>query len=459
MEYRAAEWVEHPHSIPKSILQILNVYPDSAPLFSISWNGYTREGAVRAWPKVNNAFELALLLLRLNDWVSPVRRAAFKTLKALMSMPSEDSGLTAETVIGCMAIILDKSRFGRSRESELQLLNQLLNLEKVMDRLEEFVVSSAQDEAILFLRLALKKGMFERSLIQFATNAKHQRVRAIAVNTILTRRFVWKNDRRLQQRGYTFSDNEKIKTAKNALNDGSTMVQRAALDFVIQEQPSELHKEEVYNRFLNHKSISVAERAVFGLKSLGCDWMNEARSALSKGELERHHLFLFSRHGSADDAGKIFDLAKSLSGVDQIRYQGIAARLGHQGAMDALEHVSMADPDDNLASLASRQLYKSAYRPDYEGIVSSIRAKRDIVGRGYLPFIFKFPTMKFAMAIAAMDRAEIELNYGNLFRSLRKKRNIGAFLPTVSELESLKNSVKHCSALKSKMEHALGIDL
>jgi HEAT repeat protein len=49
---------------------------------SFHWSGYVREGAIRRLSKVKTGTEVPFLILRLNDWVSNVRDAAYKAIRA-----------------------------------------------------------------------------------------------------------------------------------------------------------------------------------------------------------------------------------------------------------------------------------------------------------------------------------------------------------------------------------------
>ena len=75
-------WVRSPSGL-KSALKALDIRPETSPVFSVSGNGYVREKAVKKWLRVNNSFELSLLVLRLNDWVEQVRSTAILKLEKL----------------------------------------------------------------------------------------------------------------------------------------------------------------------------------------------------------------------------------------------------------------------------------------------------------------------------------------------------------------------------------------
>src|SRR5215475_8739596 len=71
-----------PHSTITDIEKRLLCETRSGPyVFMCSGNGFERQRALEAVQQVPNAFCLALLLLRLNDWVKEVRTAARAALK------------------------------------------------------------------------------------------------------------------------------------------------------------------------------------------------------------------------------------------------------------------------------------------------------------------------------------------------------------------------------------------
>ena len=96
---------------------------ENAPLFSVSGNGYIREQSIKKWRRINGSFELALMFIRLNDWVGQVRSATISKLESFMMQPPSKSGLAEDVILGCMDLILNPKRFGRSREIEFRVLN------------------------------------------------------------------------------------------------------------------------------------------------------------------------------------------------------------------------------------------------------------------------------------------------------------------------------------------------
>jgi len=174
-----------------TVLKALDARPENAPAFSVSGNGYVREKAVKKWPRINNSFELSLLLLRLNDWVEQVRSAAILKLEKLMRLSIDESGLTQQAILGCMELILDPNRFGRSREVEFRVLNQLLNINGMPSALAEHITNSDIDSAPRYLKLGLKRGILADALPVMAKVGLHSEVRRIATSTLLNDGYTW----------------------------------------------------------------------------------------------------------------------------------------------------------------------------------------------------------------------------------------------------------------------------
>lgn len=58
-----------------------DIHPIQIIMASFHWDGYVREAAVRRLVQFQNGSEIPWLLIRLNDWVSPIRFQAYRALK------------------------------------------------------------------------------------------------------------------------------------------------------------------------------------------------------------------------------------------------------------------------------------------------------------------------------------------------------------------------------------------
>jgi len=449
-------WVKSKNGV-ESILKEIEKRPEISALFSVSWNGYVREKAVREWPRVNTSFELALLLIRLNDWVDQVRLAATLKLETLIAMPVSESGLTQETVLGCMDLILSPERFGRSKEIEFRVLNQLLNMNEMPYALANYITYSAIDHAPRYLKHGLKRGILIDALPDMATKGEHPEVRRIATHALLTGEYFWKQNGSMRKKKIDLKV-DKTKLAATALLDKTPTIKCVALSYISDYKPTDLHCEETYRSHVEDRRFSVVERAIYGLKTLGIDHINEVRQQIEIGEVSERALEILGRYGTADDGRLIFSQLNKVSESIGLTALGAASKLGNRQAQDALEEIAFGLNRDE-ARKASHKLSKTDFTPDLHLILNAIRSDQDVIKRGYVRLIRKLPTMKLALALSELEASPTEIDSLNLWQLLQKKRNTGAFLPSDNEIVELKNSVDKTPFLKEKFNKTLGLKL
>jgi hypothetical protein len=393
----------------------------------------------------------------LNDWVEQVRYAAISKLENLIALPVNESGLTHETVLGCMDLILNKQRFGRSREIEFRVLNQLLNMNNMPFVLAEYVTQNAIDSAPRYLKHGLKRGILVEALPSISKEGKHPEVRRIATNTLLNGVYSWKESGSITHKIVDINV-DKNEIAATALTDKSPPVRSVALSYISDFKPDQLYSEKTFREHLTDKRFSIVERAIYGLKSLGIDYVNEVRLQVIDGKVSVRLLEILSRYGSSEDGNLIYDSALKVTKSDRVPALGAAAKLGNRSAMDALEAIAFGT-HENEARHASNRLAKTDYTPDLELILTSIKSGQDIRSRGYLRLIRKLPTMKLALAIAELHISKVKVEGSNLWQLLTKKRNTGAFLPSEREIILLKETVGSSTALQDRFHKTLGLRL
>lgn len=450
-------WSGVPNKL-ETIAKYKKIPLDSAPIFSVSCNGYLREKAVKKWSRIQNPFELALLLIRLNDWVEQVRMAAILKLEELMRLPVSESGLTEETVLGCMGLILDPKRFGRSQEIEFRVLNQLINLNGMPTTFANYIIKSDTDDAPQYLKLGLKRGLLADVLPRMIKEGQHSEVRRIAANTLLSGKYTWKEKREVCRREINF-DFDLNKIVKIALEDKSPTVQCMALDYIVESKLNPFYKESVFRSFLPNKRISITDRAIFGLKTLNVDYVEEVRAQVRRDELSLQSFELLGRHGIKSDGILIFSKLDNVPARYKIRSLGAAAKLESKLAIGELEKIAFGTKDNLVARAAASRLCKLPYTPNLTGIINLKRLGQNIEARGYIGIIGKLPTMKLALAIAELTLVGDDLEHLTLWKLLSKKRNTGAFLPSKGEIELLKERAGDSDVLKSKFFKVLGLNL
>lgn len=436
----------------------LKFAPGAAPIFSVHSNGYVREKAVVKWPKINSAFELALLLIRMNDWVEPVRIAATQKLSDMLGQKESVSGLTDDKIIDCLSFILNHRRFGRMDEEQRLLIGRCFDRGNVSDDLTDKIISGKTDKAARLMRLALSFGLLKECLSDISERAEHHNVRTIAYRAMLIGKYVWRDYGRIQSLEVTGIPNI-VEIGARALSDSSPAVQRVGLDFVIDQQPARLHRRETYERFMQDKRLSLVDRAEFGLRALGVDWKAGLRSRLDDGDLSFRDLNLLGRYGARSDADKLFIRAGLLPPDLKVRFFGAAVMIGHMPAKTKLVEMALHSPEVKIAKDASRYLRKVGARPEIHSIISAIEEGQDIIVRGFMAFIFKFPPIGIAMAIAALEQSELKYDKTGLLNALQKKRRLSPYLPSADKLDYLKRKTAKNPELRALLQEHLYVNL
>ena len=435
--------------------------PEMAAVFSVSKNGYVREVAVRKWGRINIPFELALLILRLNDWVKPVRRVAVEKFEELMALPEEESGLTAETVIGCMDLILNSERFGRMGEAETGILFQLMNRNDMPAKLAAQIINSAVDSAPRYLKLALKRGLLRQELAIMAGQGAHPDVRRIALDWLLFGGYARNPAGEIQR--VPLADIEglppinRAEIARTALSDRSAAVRGIALSYIAEFKPDDLYNEEIFRRFVMDKRFPIVERAIFGLRTMDIDYVEELRGNIIGGDVSIRALEVLGRFGNAADGALIFAQLDCLVKAHKIKGLGAAARLGHAASRQALGALLFETEDVDEARTVSSKLNITDYTPEIEDVIKGIQTGQDLQARGAMRLIRRLRTMELALAISELMTAGIEFDEASFWQLLSKKRNTGYFSPLESELSALRARVEGSDVLRAKFERVLGV--
>ncbi|MCF6274589.1 MAG: hypothetical protein L3J05_02360 [Robiginitomaculum sp.] len=433
-------------------------YHIGAAVFSVSWSGYIREKAVENWPKINSSFELSLLLIRLNDWVAPVRLAAVKKISSLTSLPVSESGLTISNILGCMDLILCPNRFGRSSEIELNALSKFADLHGIPKALSDHILLCPDDSAPRYLKLSLQNGRLGNSLQHISKNGRHPDVRRIATKALLDGKYAWKLRGKLQHTVINY-DIDKVELAKCSLDDKSPAMRRIALSYIIETKPIELFTEHVFRRFVTDKRISIVERAVFGLQSLGINYIDEIREKIKAGSIPMHAFDILGRKGNVEDGRLIYTLIPTIAGAKKTHALGIAAKLQNSEAIKDLANIAFLQTDNNMARAASKELSKMSYVPDFSILRHAVDTGEDVSARGYLPLIRNLPTMELALAISELEYIGDVDGLTSLWNTLVRKRNAGAFMPSAEEISAVSNSAKHSQTLRDKIHRLLGVEV
>ncbi len=413
---------------------------DLAFPLSTSASGFVREYALARINRVPGPFTLALLLLRLNDHVARVQLAATGVLRSLLARPPAKSGLTAETVVDCMDVLLTTARFSRLRGPQREIIRRLRDAPGVQQRFEDLVKSERSDRAPRYAALGLQLGLLDRLAPELVVSARHAGVRRLALKSCLDR---------------TGTATDPL--IGTALRDRSREVVSMALQRVLDDKGSAHHKQAVFERLLTNPSLSIADRAGFALRSLGIDLLPLLRRAVAGSSLSLSAIVLLSRYGSPADARAILDAQSGFGISGRIKCLQAAATLGSEDAATQLKLVILMSTCDDEARLASKALAAAGLGLSFVEIVRIVEAGQDVAKRGVLRFARALPTIRFAQVVALAVSRNLACDYQALWDQLEEKRRRTPFFPSQAEIEDLRRLVADQPVLAESMRRVLGV--
>lgn len=450
------KWNNH-NAYVKHATSLMEWHPELVAFFSVSHNGHIREEAVKKWGWISSPFEFALLLIRLNDWVSNVRKTAANKIKHILTLPANESGLTNKIIISCMDLIASPNRFSRASNFELEILTQLLFNSTIREDLYDYIAREVTDRSPRFLKLCIEQGLFLTDLEYFAINAQHPETRRFAFHVILNNKVFRKETSTLNSADYTIT-HDKVSLATLALSDKAIGVQRVVLDYILREKPKNLHTEKVYTRYLSSKYNSVVDRAITGLNQLGVGTMSKFREQVNQGALAIQHLAVFSRFGTQED-GELLYCKRHIFAEDwQLKLIGVSAKLKYKPALQDLEKLTINFSDNKEAKKAARLLHAVDGKLDFDEMYTVLMNGAKILDRGYLPFIRKLPTIQLARMIAALNN-NTKYQDAALIQELYRKRNRGFFSPKNEETLLLQEELQNNTDMRKLIENILGLKL
>ncbi len=427
------------------VTQLISRNRDLALVLSASTSGYIRQYAIAKIDRLHGPFSLALLLLRLNDHVPQVQLAATSALKSMLARPAESSGLTVHTIVGCLDILLATPRFTRLWGPQTAIVDSLLAMPGVQQALEDLLLNEKRDRACRFLKLGLRLDLVDRLLPRLALSARHAGVRRLALSACL-------------DGGRDGSPWHAIDSLVHAaLEDRSPEVVRVALQHVLENRKSVHYDQTVFERLLRHPSLPIAERACFGLRSLGVDIVMLLRRYVMGSRPSLSAVMLLSRCGEPADAQLVLDAANCFDASGQIRCLQAAAALGSLDAAADLKRVALIAPSDLEARLASKALAAARLSVSFAEIAHSVEQGRNFVDRGLLRFAQALPTIQFAHIIVLAVSRRLACNYQALWEKLEKERQRKPFFPSQAEVETLRRLVADQPVLAESMRRVLGV--
>lgn len=231
-------------------------------------DGYLREAVITLVDPQDDAAR-AVLLLRCNDWVAQVRKAALVRVKALLP------GWSLEEISALAPFALRKqSLWRRGGEKVLVELERQPQWSKAV---MQMFLNETNGPLARLLRDALKEERDGIDLPQLAAQARSAHVRAAAVQSLLEGQVTWLNrvewvcsdrvySRRRKvlhfgRRPMKLDRRSQALVMRQAVTDRSAMVRKLAADHVIRQGPEAYP--EATERLRGDKSPAVRERMDF----------------------------------------------------------------------------------------------------------------------------------------------------------------------------------------------------
>jgi hypothetical protein len=270
-------WIWHVCSRLESDLEILKKDANFAWLFLFHSSGFVREPALNAIQlPPNSPFFLSAIMLRLNDWVEPVRTAATQCARRVF--PGVNSKVAADTALYFLHYYWT---WGRWQEEQRDIQDDLFGRADVITQLAHQLAEGFTGALATCLRHALRYSAIDQYLPLLASSAKQPAVRATALQCLISQTASWPVGHRYQwidkvygvQKLVLVVHDRKIPVEiptedliRGGLADRSAMVRRVAVDALIARRRTFSGLDEIVASLLLDKSPSVRERADFLVK-------------------------------------------------------------------------------------------------------------------------------------------------------------------------------------------------
>lgn len=246
----------------------------------MSWNGYEREHSLRSLTGgAPNAFFLALVVRRLNDWVPQVRKATRDVLPLVIENTAPEYISEILSVI-----LLSWNSWGRIEEDDKRLLLRIINTEDLAIPLKTKLISSVSGPMpSLFSQLG-RTSVLDHYLDEIADKAIQPYVRAKAFRSLFEKRIFWVEGQEWQWTDKAYGerklvailDERKIEVQipflellNRSAADRSAIVRQVSAEFIIRNIDNLDNEAKAFaEKFAVDRSRSVSEQGKFILKKL-----------------------------------------------------------------------------------------------------------------------------------------------------------------------------------------------
>ncbi|MCR2833017.1 hypothetical protein [Parerythrobacter lacustris] len=272
---RKLSWFERNVFGKRADRDLLDEVPGLAYLFLFHKNGFLRQAALeRISGPISNAFLVAALAWRRNDWVDQVRASA----KACMDrcLPSTSPDVLAEFFLETAG---PRSTWRRWSDAQRQSMDALLARPEVAAEIVAQLLMQRDGPLPSWLRYLLRYEWIDPYLKILASEAKIPGVRAVALQALAygfarstdgSRQRFWIDKPmgiigwrpHVQQRALTIHS-DRSEAIRSGLQDCSTAVRKVALEAIMDRASDDTELVALAEPFLNDRSACIRSKAAF----------------------------------------------------------------------------------------------------------------------------------------------------------------------------------------------------
>ena len=155
-------------------------------IFLFHRNGHLREAALRKLDGIMpSAFFFAAVAYRLNDWVQPVRQAAFQCAMRMFLETNSEIVTTA-----AMSLLMRKHLWTRGK-AETVIIDEVFSRTEVLERFVERLLTTEQGPLGRILIAALSDNRIDTYLPALARKARRADVRSVALKALVKKEARW----------------------------------------------------------------------------------------------------------------------------------------------------------------------------------------------------------------------------------------------------------------------------
>jgi HEAT repeat protein len=445
---RRQRWVS-PRSKPTETERYLIERTRSGAFILVcSENGFERERALEAVRQIPNGFGLALIIVRLNDWVDEVRRAARSALVR------HAATLGTDVLLECFELYLASSDWGRMNVADRVVCDDLFRRRVPSETLIAAIISSREDRWLRSINRMLRRADWDMELPRIANTARHWAIRFKAIQALLRGEHQWA-DRGSHRRPLLVAiDREAL--IHRGLEDSSPTIRLAALRAYA--ETLDISKEVSRPRFeqlVLDKSAKVASSAAFWLSRVGGDPAGVLRRhAMSTGPLVPVALSLLGTIGKPADHRALLQVAATHPSRTRWAALSSAAQLARDEVLPHIKEIAIGE-DIVEARRAVRALVVLGEGLAFEKLMLWAKKPEQFVDRRYLDLAhqqvpWRGLAIMLTLALHGVPVESLQPHLELVFE--RSKRN---WLPNASERVQLMAMLERLPVSQSQLLQSL----